>query len=66
MFIVDSHCDSIQRVDEGVLPLVNPYNFSKKHKQLQFVAFLRRGRVLSLKKAISGRSDILKNSMPVF
>jgi membrane dipeptidase len=38
MYIVDSHCDSIQCVDSGKLPLVNPHNFSTKHLQLQFVA----------------------------
>ncbi len=38
MFVADSHCDSIQKVDEGKFHLVNPYNFSKKHQQLQFVA----------------------------
>ena len=38
MYIVDSHCDSIQCVDKGKFPLVNPHNFSTKHPQLQFVA----------------------------
>lgn len=38
MYIVDAHCDSIQLVDEGKFPLVNPRNFSSKHNQLQFVA----------------------------
>ncbi|MBO4979413.1 MAG: membrane dipeptidase [Clostridia bacterium] len=38
MFLVDSHCDSIQKVDAGLFGLVGPYNFSKKHCQLQFVA----------------------------
>lgn len=38
MFIVDSHCDSIAYVDSGKFPLINPHNFSQKHKQLQFVA----------------------------
>lgn len=38
MYIVDSHCDSIQLVDRGKFPLVNPHNFSGNHKQLQFVA----------------------------
>jgi membrane dipeptidase len=38
MYIVDSHCDSIQQVDNGRHPLVNPYNFSKEHLQLQMVA----------------------------
>lgn len=38
MYIVDSHCDSIARVADGTYGLVNPYNFSEKHPQLQFVA----------------------------
>lgn len=38
MYIVDSHCDSIQCVDKGKFPLVNPHNFSTNHQQLQFVA----------------------------
>ncbi len=38
MFIADGHCDSILKVDEGTQRLVNPYNFSKKYSQLQFVA----------------------------
>lgn len=38
MFIVDSHCDSIARVADGTYGMVNPYNFSGKHPQLQFVA----------------------------
>ena len=38
MYIVDSHCDSIQLVDRGKFPLVNPHNFSDKYNQLQFVA----------------------------
>lgn len=38
MFVVDSHCDSIQTVDNRKYGVVNPYNFSKKYKQLQFVA----------------------------
>ncbi len=38
MYIVDSHCDSIQLVDKGIAPLVNPHNFSEKCNQLQFVA----------------------------
>ena len=37
--IVDSHCDSIQPAAEGKQPLVNPYNYSQKYPQLQFVAF---------------------------
>ena len=37
--IVDSHCDSIQPAAEGKQPLVNPYNYSRKYPQLQFVAF---------------------------
>ena len=38
MYIVDSHCDSIQLVDRGRFPLVNPHNFSSRHLQLQFIA----------------------------
>ena len=38
MYVVDSHCDSIQLVDQGKFPLVNPHNFSNRYKQLQFVA----------------------------
>jgi membrane dipeptidase len=38
MYIVDSHCDSIQLVDSGKFSLVNPHNFSNTYKQLQFVA----------------------------
>ena len=38
MFVVDSHCDSIQTVDNRKYGVVNPYNFSRKYKQLQFVA----------------------------
>lgn len=38
MFIVDSHCDSIQKVDSGKYGIVNPYNYSARAKQLQFVA----------------------------
>ena len=38
LFVVDSHCDSIQPVSHHELPLVNPYNYSRLHKQLQFVA----------------------------
>ena len=40
MFIVDSHCDSIQKVDARRFGLVNPYNYSHKHGQLQFVAMM--------------------------
>ena len=40
MFIVDSHCDSIQKVDTLHYNLVNPYNYSQKHPQLQFVAMM--------------------------
>lgn len=40
MFIVDSHCDSIQRVDEQHFNLVNKYNYSQKYPQLQFVAMM--------------------------
>ena len=37
MYVVDMHCDSIGTVnaDRG---LINPYNYSKEHPQLQFVA----------------------------
>ncbi len=38
MYIADGHCDSIQKVDQGTQSLVNPYNFSTKYSQLQFVA----------------------------
>lgn len=38
MYIIDSHCDSIQKVDECKYGIVNPYNYSQKYKQLQFVA----------------------------
>ena len=38
MYVVDSHCDSIQQVDVRNHPLVNPYNMSQKYKQLQMVA----------------------------
>lgn len=38
MYIVDSHCDSIQKVDSRKQPLVNPYNYSARYRQLQFVA----------------------------
>lgn len=38
MIVVDSHCDSIQKVDAGKYGMVNPYNFSEKYRQLQFVA----------------------------
>ena len=38
MYVVDSHCDSIQQVDARNHPLVNPYNMSQKYKQLQMVA----------------------------
>lgn len=36
MFVVDSHCDSIATVGEQ--PLVNPYNFSRRFRQLQMTA----------------------------
>ena len=39
MFLVDAHCDSIDKVDRRLQPLVNPYNFSTRAPQLQFVAF---------------------------
>ena len=38
MYVVDSHCDSIQQVDARNHPLVNPYNISQKYNQLQMVA----------------------------
>ena len=38
MYVVDSHCDSIQQVAARNYPLVNPYNFSQKYKQLQMCA----------------------------
>jgi len=38
MYIVDSHCDSIAKVANGTYGIVNPYNFSKKHLQLQYAA----------------------------
>ncbi len=38
MFVVDGHCDSIQKVDNRSAKLVNPYNFSTKYPQLQLVA----------------------------
>ena len=38
MYIVDSHCDSIQQVDIRRHGIVNPYNYSQKYQQLQFVA----------------------------
>ena len=38
MYIVDSHCDSIQKVDSRRYGIVNPYNYSQNHQQLQFVA----------------------------
>ncbi len=38
MYIIDSHCDTIYILDKGKQKLVNPYNFSKKHPQLQFCA----------------------------
>jgi membrane dipeptidase len=38
MFLADAHCDSIMKVDKRLQPLVNPYNFSKKHPQLQLIA----------------------------
>ncbi len=37
-YVVDSHCDSIQAVDKKNYGIVNPYNYSKKYQQLQFVA----------------------------
>ena len=37
MYIVDMHCDSLSEVD-GEHGLINEYNFSSEHPQLQFVA----------------------------
>ncbi len=51
MYIVDSHCDSIQLVDKGKFPLVNPHNFSAKYKQLQFVAMFCMARDGNLEEA---------------
>ena len=51
MYIVDSHCDSIQLVDRGKFPLVNPHNFSSKYKQLQFVAMFCMSRDGNLEEA---------------
>lgn len=38
MYIVDSHCDSIAMAANGTGGFVNPYNFSRKHLQLQYAA----------------------------
>lgn len=38
MYVVDAHCDSIQNLDDGTFGIVNPYNFTSKFNQLQFVA----------------------------
>ena len=38
MYIVDSHCDSIQQVSGRRHPLVNPKNVSQKYNQLQMYA----------------------------
>ena len=38
MYIVDSHCDSIQQVAARNQKLVNPYNLSRKYNQLQLYA----------------------------
>jgi len=38
MFVIDSHCDSIALSAAGKAPLINRYNFSKMHPQLQLVA----------------------------
>ena len=40
MFIADSHCDSIQKVDVEGSTLINKYNFSNSRCQLQFVAMM--------------------------
>lgn len=37
-YVVDSHCDSIQKVDKCQYGIVNPYNYSRQRNQLQFVA----------------------------
>ena len=51
MYIVDSHCDSIQLVDKGKFPLVNPHNFSNKCCQLQLVAMFCMARDGNLEEA---------------
>ena len=51
MYIVDSHCDSIQLVDKGKFPLVNPHNFSSMYNQLQFVAMFCMARDGNLEEA---------------
>ncbi len=51
MYIVDSHCDSIQLVDKGTFPLVNPHNFSNIYPQLQFVAMFCMSRDGNLEEA---------------
>jgi membrane dipeptidase len=51
MYIVDSHCDSIQLVDKGMFPLVNPHNFSNKCCQLQLVAMFCMARDGNLEEA---------------
>lgn len=38
MYVADFHCDSIQKADAGLWGVVNPYNFSSRFLQLQFVA----------------------------
>ena len=38
MYIVDSHCDSVQQVAARNHPIVNPYNLSQKYNQLQMYA----------------------------
>ena len=38
MFVIDSHCDSIQKAEPVVNPLNHGYNFSNKYPHLQFVA----------------------------
>ena len=43
MFIIDLHCDSIQKVDTLHYDLVNPYNYSKKYKQIQCFAMMTGG-----------------------
>lgn len=38
MYIIDSHCDSIQKVDKKKFDIKNPYNMSNKYLQAQFFA----------------------------
>ena len=52
-YVIDSHCDSIQKTEYGESLLVNPYNFSRKHPQLQFV-------ILAAAELLSGHSRLLR------